>query len=632
MADITAGSLTYEFKANVDNLKRGMAQAREQLGEVSRQAQSASREMQRGMDNATGGARKLANQFSTLRLSIASFASRMTATLIRELPQAIAQATENMREMQETARTLGVSFGSLQSLNRAGSALGFDPKAMNADLREFALKLSEAARDGGKLAEFMKANGIAIKDVSGAARPFKEVFADVARLIANSRSEVDKLNAFKLLGLSEEMQRVFEQAGGEVRKFAEDAGGEMNEFQKTTLARYQELKADFDAIWQSIRDNVINYLAEIKRWALEAAEAIATAFRDIARGIDAAMASGKRALGVAAETVGLGGKAGTSNFEYRQEALQIGRQRIIDMRAAAEREAGLNKRTLGDITIGGASGSIAFPGGGSKAAKAHKEAQDAIQNYIESLRVAEQTAKADVDNWKLGNVEREKAVALAHAETAAKKEGRSLSEAERTAITEAAGATGSYKDKLQSLREEQQRLNAAGREFADAMASALEDIAFRGKKAKDVIADLARQLASAGLRNALSGGKDGGLLGSLFSSGASALGGLLGGGKSGLFSGPFKFTIPGMAEGGTLGAGKWAITGEAGPELIQGPATVTPFDKMGGAPNIIIHNNAAVDVTPQITPQGIMLMIDQRIVQNNKAIPGVLADAQRRRN
>ncbi len=124
-----------------------------------------------------------------------------------------------------------------------------------------------------------------------------------------------------------------------MRKFAEDAGGEMNEFQKTTLARYQELKADFQKIWESISDNVINYLAEIKRWALDAAEAIATAFRDVARGIDAAVVAGKRALGVAAETVGLGGKAGTSDFEYRQEALQIGRQRILDMRAAAEREA-----------------------------------------------------------------------------------------------------------------------------------------------------------------------------------------------------------------------------------------------------------------------------------------------------
>ncbi|NUJ81823.1 hypothetical protein HUN39_17700 [Methylocystis sp. FS] len=565
------GAIVYSFKADIENLKRGMAQVRGQLGEVSRQAQSASREMQRGMDNATGSARKLTNQFSTLQLSIASFASRMTATLVRELPQAIAQATENLRELQETARTLGVSFGSLQNLNKAGSALGFDPKAMNADLREFALRLSEAARDGGKLAEFMKANGIALKDASGAARPFKDVFADVARLIANSRSEVDKLNAIKLLGLSEEMQRVFEQAGGDVRKFAEDAGGEMNEFQKTTLARYQELKADFQKIWQSISDNVINYLAEIKRWALEAAEAVATAFRDVARGIEAAIASGKRALGMAAEAVGLGGKVGTSDFEYRQEALQIGRKKLLDMRAAAERETERNKRTLPTITVGGASGSIAFP---ANAEHAHKAARETMHKH---------------------------------------------------------------KEKVQELTEAQKLLNKAVKEFSNDMASALADIAINGKKAKDVLADLARQLASSGIKSALSGGKGGGLLGGLLGAGASALGGILGFGakspgtfSSPLFSGaPFKF----MADGGTLGAGKWGIAGEAGPELIQGPATVTPFDKMGGSPNVVIQNFApGIDIQHQVTPQGVVLTVQSMLKDFSKQMPGMLADAQRRRN
>lgn len=661
MANATVGSLTYEFKANVDNLKRGMAQAREQLGEVSRQAQSASREMQRGMENATASTRKLNQQFSTLSLTISSFASRMAATFIRELPQAIAQATENLRSMQEAARALGVSFGSLQGLNKSGSALGIDPGQMNSELVGLAQKLSEAAREGGKLAEFMEANGIAIKDANGNARPFKEVFADIARLISNSGDEVDKLNALKLLGLSEEMQRVFEQAGGDVRKFAEDAGGEISSFQAETLRRYQDLRKDVLAAWEAISTGAINYLSELKSWAISVAEAISAAFRDVMRGIDAAIAAGRRGLGIAAEAVGFGGKeyrgreglqralqdeeagkggkVGASDFEYRQAALEIGRKKVSDMLAAAGRDRSLSQRTLPGIDVGGARGSIAFPGDG-KTAKAHKEAQDAINNYIESLRVAEQTAKADVENWKLGNVEREKAVALAKAEAIATREGKTLTDAQRAAIMEAAGATGRYKDKLEELRETQQRLNAAVREFQWAVTNALEDVILRGGKAKDVLASLAKELASSGLRQGIgsifgdTNGKSqgGGLLGSLVGAGASALGGLFGGGKSGLFSGPFKFTIPGMAEGGTLGAGKWAITGEAGPELIQGPATVTPFDKMGGIPNIVIHNNAAVDVTPQMTPQGLMLMIDQRIGQNNKAIPGILADAQRRRN
>lgn len=56
------------------------------------------------------------------------------------------------------------------------------------------------------------------------------------------------------------------------------------------------------------------------------------------------------------------------------------------------------------------------------------------------------------------------------------------------------------------------------------------------------------------------------------------LGNWIAGGVSSLFGGFF-------ADGGTLGAGKWGIAGEAGPEVIKGPAEVVPMGKMGGGGN-----------------------------------------------
>ena len=58
------------------------------------------------------------------------------------------------------------------------------------------------------------------------------------------------------------------------------------------------------------------------------------------------------------------------------------------------------------------------------------------------------------------------------------------------------------------------------------------------------------------------------------------------------------------ADGGTLGSGKWGIAGEAGPEIIHGPATITPMDKIGGGSgaNIQINNyvsNASVQARQQ---------------------------------
>jgi len=63
-------------------------------------------------------------------------------------------------------------------------------------------------------------------------------------------------------------------------------------------------------------------------------------------------------------------------------------------------------------------------------------------------------------------------------------------------------------------------------------------------------------------------------------------GGSAGGGIGDFFGGFF-------ANGGTLGAGKFGIAGEAGPELISGPATITPLT--GGNSGNVTYNINAVD-------------------------------------
>ena len=62
------------------------------------------------------------------------------------------------------------------------------------------------------------------------------------------------------------------------------------------------------------------------------------------------------------------------------------------------------------------------------------------------------------------------------------------------------------------------------------------------------------------------------------------------------------------ADGGTLGSGKWGIAGEAGPEIIHGPATITPMDQLGGGGsgvNIQIVNNVSnANVQARQQPDG----------------------------
>lgn len=103
------------------------------------------------------------------------------------------------------------------------------------------------------------------------------------------------------------------------------------------------------------------------------------------------------------------------------------------------------------------------------------------------------------------------------------------------------------------------------------------------------------------------GGGLGGLLGGLFGGGG-------GGGLGSLFGGFF-------ANGGTLGAGKFGIAGESGPEIIHGPAGITPMNQMsGGAP--------AVNITIQAidTQSGTEFLLN-----NKKAVEGIIQNAYNRR-
>lgn len=50
------------------------------------------------------------------------------------------------------------------------------------------------------------------------------------------------------------------------------------------------------------------------------------------------------------------------------------------------------------------------------------------------------------------------------------------------------------------------------------------------------------------------------------------------------------------ADGGHLGAGRWGIAGEAGPEIVEGPATIRPMGQGGGSTTVNVYNRGGGDV------------------------------------
>ena len=83
-------------------------------------------------------------------------------------------------------------------------------------------------------------------------------------------------------------------------------------------------------------------------------------------------------------------------------------------------------------------------------------------------------------------------------------------------------------------------------------------------------------------------------IGDVWDSVTSGIGSIFGGDSGGSFFGDIASTLGGLfggffANGGQLGAGKFGIAGENGPEMISGPATITP---MGGSSNVTYNINA----------------------------------------
>ncbi|MGD9545044.1 MAG: phage tail length tape measure family protein [Methylocystis sp.] len=231
-----------------------------------------------------------------------------------------------------------------------------------------------------------------------------------------------------------------------------------------------------------------------------------------------------------------------------------------------------------------------------------------------------------------------------------------LDAAER-AQKEATKAAEAWRD---SLRE----VGDIAREAFSSLANDLRNSKSAGDAFKSVLDQIERKvidIAARSLTDSLfgkSGDKSsggGGLLGSLFGSGADLLGGLLGGGKSSLFSGAFKFAFPGFPDGGLVGApprhvfsapisafrgaphfadgGAVPAFLHAGEIVLNAAQQKNVAGQMGGAPKVIVQNFApGVDIAQQVTPQGVVLTVQSMLQDFSKQIPGILADQRNRSN
>jgi hypothetical protein len=131
--------------------------------------------------------------------------------------------------------------------------------------------------------------------------------------------------------------------------------------------------------------------------------------------------------------------------------------------------------------------------------------------------------------------------------------------------------------------------NAIQNDFIGTLDSALSD----GKLSLSDFEGFFKQSLTRILTEALTSGSSiSNALGGIFGGGGGGgLGSLFGGGGGSIFSTIGSFFGGFFADGGRLGANKFGIAGESGPELITGPANITPMDQLPTGPSITVNLN-----------------------------------------
>lgn len=156
--------------------------------------------------------------------------------------------------------------------------------------------------------------------------------------------------------------------------------------------------------------------------------------------------------------------------------------------------------------------------------------------------------------------------------------------------------------------------------IADSLGNAIQGLITGTMSVKDAVASMAQSVAQQLSQ----------LAAQLIQSQIFKLLSMLAGGMGG-------FTVGGMsfggfyADGGHLGSGKWGIAGEAGPEIVHGPANITPMSG-AAAPqmNVTVINNSSAQVNTRQNANGglevlVEEMIAEKLIRGGNKIDSALA-------
>jgi hypothetical protein len=494
------------------------------------------------------GAKKAQSSLAGLSNSIKGFAAGIAGALTLGGVATVLQTSINrMDELGKAAQKIGIPVEELSKLEYAARLADVPLESLTTTMARFSRALSEVAAGGTSDAgAALQRIGVSATNAQGQLRPTAEIIADVAEEFSAMQDGADKTalaiqlfgrSGAELIPLLNGGRQAIADAGAELQHF----GGVVTPEAARQAEQFNDNLTRMNAAWQGLVQQigmeVLPVMAELTEYLLEWVKT--------------------------GEPVGEWINSLSSWFSELAPFIATTRKEI-EMITRALQNLGLveSKTSLPSGTL-----ERILPGD----VKATADMLDSMLGSIDRGSVSATPGKTSVPSIpKTGATTHPLLIPQIPPGTIDDIYG--AGEAVRTLSTEIETAN-SYADNL-------------ARSISDGLAMSLTDIAFNAKSAGeamdmlkasalDMLQGLTDQLLRSGLNMLLGGLMPGG----------GGLGGLLGS-----FGGFY-------ANGGTLGAGKWGIAGEAGPEIIHGPARVTPMEGRGG---IVVKNNVINNSSAQV--------------------------------
>ncbi|WP_150526809.1 hypothetical protein [Roseibium sediminis] len=527
----------------------------------------------KGNNQSRAAFQQVRNDVNSLRKSFAAGlgVGILSAELI-QLPTLIRGVIAEASTFAKTADLIGLTTNELQELSFGFSLAGVEVGKTEASLLQFSKRLAEAESKGGQLADILEANGVALRGADGQMRPIMALLRDYADLIKRAGSEQEKLSL---------ANEAFGRSGAEFVLALRNGSLGLNRMQGEIVKtggyleeelqrRAEEIDDKFARLWRTFelsgKRAVLSVAALMDDVFLKTP--VDASLKDLQKGLTSERQSLSRQLSFLERS---GSQAEIDAMRNRLEAVDARLAGIMRERAADA------FGTSGPLGRGGKRGKIAetiIPtkggedggkGGGASRAASNRARLDQISQTDRILNQLREEASI----LGLSALEQRKVNALKMAGV--------------DATSEQGRAIAALIDQIQNQNEAQSRLNEVTGYFGGIASSQIGSFVQQLGFADNAAGRLAATLAEAALQAALLGQGPlagimggGGLLPKLFKGFGGGFGGGVGSTLADAFAGMY-------ADGGTLGAGQWGIAGEAGPEIVTGPAkVVSNRDSFGG--------------------------------------------------